>query len=135
MLAGTADRERAVDVIRAGLTEGRLTQDEFTDRVARAYASRTYGDLGQLTADLPAGPVPYPPGVAARLSSAPAAEWRPAAVGERMAASVAGLVLTAAIVFAVAVLLTTLAVLLHHGPPGFAQVPYTHTLPYVRHLG
>jgi hypothetical protein len=136
MLAGTADRERAVDVLRAGFAEGRLTQDEFTDRVARAYASRTYGDLSQLTADLPAGPAPYPPAVVARLGhTPPAASWSPAAVVERTAASVTGLVLTAAIVFALAVLFTTLAVLLHQGTPGFAHVPYTHTLPYVRHLG
>ena len=64
-LAGSADRERTVGVLRAGFTEGRLTQDELDDRVARAYAARTYGDLWALTADLPAGPLPYPP--AARL--------------------------------------------------------------------
>ena len=62
-LAGSADRERTVGVLRAGFTEGRLTQDELDDRVARAYAARTYGDLWALTADLPAGPLPYPPGL------------------------------------------------------------------------
>ena len=63
MLAGSADRERAVGVLRAGFTEGRLTQDELDDRIARAYAARTYGDLWALTADLPAGALPYPPGL------------------------------------------------------------------------
>ena len=62
-LAGSADRERTVGVLRAGFTEGRLTQDELDDRVARAYAARTYGDLWALTADLPAGPLPGPPPV------------------------------------------------------------------------
>ena len=62
-LAGNADRERAVGVLRAAFTEGRLTQDELDDRVARAYAARTYGDLWTLIADLPAGPLPYPGGV------------------------------------------------------------------------
>jgi hypothetical protein len=41
MLAGSADRERAVGVLRAGFTEGRLTQDELDDRIGRAYAART----------------------------------------------------------------------------------------------
>ena len=65
-LAGSADRERTVGVLRAGFTEGRLTQDELDDRVARAYAARTYGDLWALTADLPAGPLPYPPDLLTR---------------------------------------------------------------------
>ncbi len=62
MRAATADRERAVDVLKAGFTEGRLTQDEYNDRMGRAYAARTYGELMALTADLPAGawPVPFP---------------------------------------------------------------------------
>jgi uncharacterized membrane protein len=56
MLAGTADRERAIDVLKAGFAEGRLTQAEHDERVARVYAARTYGDLAPLVADLPAGP-------------------------------------------------------------------------------
>ena len=68
-LAANADRERAVDVLKAGFAEGRLTKGEHDDRVARVYAARTYGELGSLVADLPAGPlggqvryagVPYP---------------------------------------------------------------------------
>jgi Domain of unknown function (DUF1707)/Domain of unknown function (DUF4190) len=60
MRASSADRERAVDVLKAGFTEGRLTQDEYNDRMGRAYAARTYGDLAVLTADLPAGAFPVP---------------------------------------------------------------------------
>jgi Domain of unknown function (DUF1707)/Domain of unknown function (DUF4190) len=60
MRASSADRERAVDVLKAGFTEGRLTQDEYNDRMGRAYAARTYGDLAALTADLPAGASPMP---------------------------------------------------------------------------
>jgi Domain of unknown function (DUF1707) len=59
-LAATADRERTVGVLRAGFVEGRLSQDELNERIAQAYASRTYADLWALTADLPAGPLPYP---------------------------------------------------------------------------
>ena len=55
-LAASADRERAVGVIRAGFAEGRLSQDELDDRVGQAYSARTYGELWALTADLPAGP-------------------------------------------------------------------------------
>ena len=58
MRAASADRERAVDVLKAGFTEGRLTQDEYNDRMGRAYAARTYGELAALTGDLPAGVVP-----------------------------------------------------------------------------
>ena len=58
MRAASADRERAVDVLKAGFAEGRLTQDEYNERMGRAYAARTYGELMALTADLPAGAVP-----------------------------------------------------------------------------
>ncbi|MET7473005.1 DUF1707 and DUF4190 domain-containing protein [Streptomyces sp. NPDC005648] len=58
MLASHADRERAVDVLRAGYGEGRLEHAEFEKRVARAYAARTVGELALLVADLPQGPVP-----------------------------------------------------------------------------
>ena len=58
MRAASADRERAVDVLKAGFTEGRLTQEEYNDRMGRAYAARTYGELMALTADLPAGAMP-----------------------------------------------------------------------------
>jgi hypothetical protein len=62
MRAASADRERAVDVLKAGFAEGRLTQDEYNERMNRAYTSRTYGELVAITADLPAGAIPtvYP---------------------------------------------------------------------------
>jgi len=58
MRAASADRERAVDVLKAGFTEGRLTQEEYNERVGRAYAAKTYAELTVLTADLPAGAMP-----------------------------------------------------------------------------
>ena len=60
MLAATADRERAVDVLRAGFAEGRLREDELEKRVARAYDARTVGELMLLVADLPQGPLAVP---------------------------------------------------------------------------
>lgn len=58
--AASADRERAMDVLRAGFAEGRLTKAEYDDRTARVYAARTYGELGSLVADLPTGPLDGP---------------------------------------------------------------------------
>ncbi|MFD0005211.1 DUF1707 and DUF4190 domain-containing protein [Streptomyces sp. NPDC127178] len=60
MLASHADRERAVDVLRAGYGEGRLEHPEFEQRVSRAYTARTVGELALLVADLPQGPMPHP---------------------------------------------------------------------------
>jgi hypothetical protein len=60
MLASTADRERAIDVLKAGFAEGRLTKAEHDDRTACVYAARTCGELGALVADLPAGPLGGP---------------------------------------------------------------------------
>jgi len=56
MRAATADRERAVDVLKAAFAEGRLTQDECEERAGQAFSARTYAELATLTADLPAGP-------------------------------------------------------------------------------
>ena len=60
MRAASADRERAVDVLKAAFAEGRLSQAEYNERMSRAYEGRTYGDLLALTSDLPAGPLPIP---------------------------------------------------------------------------
>jgi hypothetical protein len=59
MRAASADRERTVDVLKAGFAEGRLTQDEYDERMGAAYESRTYGELEALVADLPVGPLPF----------------------------------------------------------------------------
>lgn len=89
MLASHADRERAVDVLRAGYGEGRLEKPEFDRRVARAYAARTVGELALLVADLPQGPVPQPhavPAVPAVFLPAPRARVN----GKAVASAVCG---------------------------------------------
>jgi Domain of unknown function (DUF1707) len=48
-----ADREQAIDLLKAAFVQGRLTKDEFDRRVGQVFASRTYADLGVLTADIP----------------------------------------------------------------------------------
>ena len=55
--AAHADRERAIDVLKAAFAEGRLDRDEFTERVSEVHASKSYGDLATVTADLPVGPL------------------------------------------------------------------------------
>ncbi len=66
MLAAAADRERALDVLKAAYGEGRLTKGEFDLRCGRVISARTYGDLATLVADLPVGPtgalMPYQAG-------------------------------------------------------------------------
>ncbi|MFF7071406.1 DUF1707 and DUF4190 domain-containing protein [Streptomyces pseudovenezuelae] len=90
MLASHADRERAVDVLRAGYGEGRLEKSEFDKRVERAYAARTVGELALLVADLPLGPVPQPaPFTAVPRTFLPAP--RPRANGKAVGAAVCGL--------------------------------------------
>ena len=52
-LAGDADRSRAIVTLRDATVEGRLTLDEFADRVERAELARTDTELAEVVADLP----------------------------------------------------------------------------------
>ena len=52
--ASHADREQVISVLKAAFVQGLLAKDEF-DLVGQAFASRTYGDLTALTADISAG--------------------------------------------------------------------------------
>ncbi len=54
ILASDAERERASDTLRQASVEGRLTLDEFAERVERALAARTRDELQAVTSDLPA---------------------------------------------------------------------------------
>ncbi len=49
-----ADREQAAETLRQAAGDGRITFDELDQRLEAAYAARTYGDLSEVTADLPA---------------------------------------------------------------------------------
>ncbi len=57
MRAGDQDRQQVADQLKSALDEGRLDLDEYDERVQRAYAARTYGDLDGLLDDLP-GTIP-----------------------------------------------------------------------------
>ncbi|MGH2872175.1 MAG: DUF1707 SHOCT-like domain-containing protein, partial [Solirubrobacteraceae bacterium] len=58
LLAGDADRESSAQALTAAVVEGRLTLEEFSDRVALAHTARTQAELAQLTRDLPTAPAP-----------------------------------------------------------------------------
>jgi hypothetical protein len=51
--AADADRHKIADQLKASLDEGRLSLNEYDDRVRQAYAARTYAELLILVADLP----------------------------------------------------------------------------------
>jgi hypothetical protein len=55
--ASDRERDSVVDVLRVAYTDGRLTLDEFEERMSAAYAAKTWTDLRQLTGDLPVEPL------------------------------------------------------------------------------
>jgi len=73
MRASDRDRQQVVDRLRSALEDGRLTMEEYMDRMEDAYQAATYGDLAPLCADLPAStPVIAEPGTAAGTAARPA---------------------------------------------------------------
>jgi Domain of unknown function (DUF1707)/TM2 domain len=50
---GTQEREDAVEVLGAHFADGRLPMDEYEERVGKAVAAQTRGDLRALFGDLP----------------------------------------------------------------------------------
>ena len=54
MRASDRDRQQVVDRLRSALEDGRLTMDEYVNRMEAAYKAATYGALSPLCADLPA---------------------------------------------------------------------------------
>ncbi|MGH3187817.1 MAG: DUF1707 and DUF4190 domain-containing protein [Streptosporangiaceae bacterium] len=70
MRASTADRDHAIEVVKASFAEGRLTRAELDLRVGQALVSRYFPELMTLIADLPVGPF-------GRLPRHPATPARP----------------------------------------------------------
>ena len=56
LLASDAERERSVTLLRDAVGEGRLTLEEFSERVELAQTARTDRELARLSRDLPARP-------------------------------------------------------------------------------
>jgi hypothetical protein len=59
--ASDVDRERVATLLRDNLVAGRLTADEFSERVDAVHAAVTMDELERLTLDLPAGGPPAAP--------------------------------------------------------------------------
>lgn len=110
MRAGDADREQLIDILKAAFAQGRLPKDEFDARVGRAFAARTYADLGAILDGIPAAPAKAP---AAPRPARPAARRSPGKVALLCACGVltAELVLFLLIITIPAFLLVDIAVL------------------------
>lgn len=52
--ASDDDRRRVVSELERHTADGRLTLDEFSERVGRVYGAATHADLAAITYDLPA---------------------------------------------------------------------------------
>ena len=73
--ASDADRERTASLLREHHAEGRLTAEEFNDRLDQAFTAKTIGELDALLADLPGIDLYRLP--AAGIRPAPPATLRP----------------------------------------------------------
>jgi hypothetical protein len=51
--ASDEDRQRVVEALERHTAAGRLTLDEFGDRVAKVFGAVTHHDLGRILEDLP----------------------------------------------------------------------------------
>jgi hypothetical protein len=58
LLVSDADRERGIALLRDAVADGRLTLEEFSDRVGAAQLARTEQDLDAQIADVPAQATP-----------------------------------------------------------------------------
>jgi hypothetical protein len=121
--ASHADREQAIDVLKAAFVQGRLDKDEFDLRVGRALASRTHAELAALTADIPTGltaaqrpPEPLPESANRKavkaIACVTAAVWCMFAAALTAAGSADGLVL--AVLFIPFLVIPLAALLLFH---------------------
>jgi hypothetical protein len=107
-----ADRDHVIELLKSAFVQDRLTKDELETRVALALGSRTYADLAELTADLPASPSHAAPALAdadpAADPAAPPSARPPGAPSRTMATAVrrAGLCLLTAFALVGVIFLT-----------------------------
>jgi hypothetical protein len=71
ILASDQEREHGTQLLSQAVVEGRLTLEEFSDRVGRAQVARTREELATLTEDLPAAPAPPAPSTTSAEVAAP----------------------------------------------------------------
>lgn len=78
MRAADTDRVAVAQRLQQAVDEGRLDITDFDERLQRAYAAKTYGELDRLVADLPApraALIEAPDGTVARRQEM-SGEWR-----------------------------------------------------------
>jgi hypothetical protein len=71
--AADTDRQQVADRLRAAMDDGRLSLLEYDERLGKAYAAQTYGELAELTRDLPE---PHSPPLVPDPNARPAAPKR-----------------------------------------------------------
>ena len=92
--ASDADRERAVDVLKAAFVQDRLSKHDLAERVGRALESKTYAELASSTAGIPPkpAPIPRPRPPATPRSRQPTAPRRTRPVSWKVVAWVVGII-------------------------------------------
>jgi hypothetical protein len=90
MRASDADRDAVVSDLSEHFQAGRLTAGEFDERTSQALTARTWGELGELVADLPAARPAAPAPAAASSSTS-----RPQPSSGRAVPALAGLAIAA----------------------------------------
>lgn len=111
--ASNTDREAAAAVLRTHHADGRITDDEFQQRLEQSMAARTLGDLRALEADLP--------GPHARLGPArqrPGRGWRRGPSGLGLLPVVVAVALVSGFIGRHAAW--------HYGPPAYGPFGYGH---------
>jgi hypothetical protein len=87
--ASDEDRERVIDALKAAFVQGRLSKGELARRAGRALESRTYADLADATAGIPAERA------ATASPRQPASPVRTRPVNWKVIASVVGVIIVA----------------------------------------
>jgi len=130
MRAADSDRMAVAEQLRHALDEGRLDLGEYDDRLQRAYAAKTYGDLNGLLDDLP-GTVPVdqaqlvPVGVPGEPVPQPGPDGRyPGAVRGWLADTWDGYFGTVAIVVAIWAVISVMTADLQYFWPGWVAGPW-----------
>ena len=62
MRAADTDRIQVAQLLTDAAAQGRLPMSEYEDRLTKAYAAQTYGELARLSADLPGSAMSAPGG-------------------------------------------------------------------------
>jgi hypothetical protein len=84
--AADSDRAAVAATLGEAMSSGRLTLAEYDERLARAYAARTFGELAELTGDLPPAGRPQTTAPAPGGAPAPAGRCGPGPWGRRSSA-------------------------------------------------